>query len=131
MQRCRAMRDHDISQRRACRLVGVDPKTVRRERPPDNPEDSQGDEGDCQQAPPVWLSADRRDAGAQRNDHEPQEAVSALHRGKAGRQATTGPQTGAWIADTDASGSDGRASAGLWTSCPTRSVPRASSASWR
>ncbi len=32
------MRDHDISQRRACRLVGVDPKTVRRERPPDHPE---------------------------------------------------------------------------------------------
>jgi hypothetical protein len=32
------MRDHDISQRRACRLVGVDPKTVRRERPPDCPE---------------------------------------------------------------------------------------------
>ena len=32
------MRDYDISQRRACVLVGVDPKTVRRERPPDNPE---------------------------------------------------------------------------------------------
>ena len=32
------MRDHVISQRRACVLVGVDPKTVRRERPPDNPE---------------------------------------------------------------------------------------------
>ena len=32
------MRDHDISQRRVCKLVGVDPKTVRRERPPDNPE---------------------------------------------------------------------------------------------
>ena len=32
------MRDHDISQRRACRLVGVDPKTVRRDQPPDNPE---------------------------------------------------------------------------------------------
>ena len=29
------MRDHDISQRRACVLVGVDPKTVRRERPPE------------------------------------------------------------------------------------------------
>lgn len=34
----KAMQDHDISQRRACRLVGVDPKTVRREHPPDNPE---------------------------------------------------------------------------------------------
>ena len=32
------MWDHDISQRRACRLVGVDPKTVRRDQPPDNPE---------------------------------------------------------------------------------------------
>lgn len=31
----RVMRDHDISQRRASILVGVDPKTVRRERPPD------------------------------------------------------------------------------------------------
>jgi len=34
----KAMRDHDISQRRACRLVGVDPKTVRHDKPPDNPE---------------------------------------------------------------------------------------------
>ena len=32
------MRDHNVSQRRACRLVGVDPKTVRRDLPPDNPE---------------------------------------------------------------------------------------------
>jgi putative transposase len=32
------MRDHDILQCRACRLVGVDPKTVRREQPPDNPD---------------------------------------------------------------------------------------------
>jgi putative transposase len=34
----KAMRDHKISQRRACDLVGVDPKTVRRERPPDHAE---------------------------------------------------------------------------------------------
>ena len=34
----KAMLDHDIWQRRACRLVGVDPKTVRRDQPPDNPE---------------------------------------------------------------------------------------------
>lgn len=32
------MSTHDISQRRACRLVGVDPKTVRREPEPDSPE---------------------------------------------------------------------------------------------
>jgi len=34
----RALRDHPISQRRVCVLIGVDPKTVRRGRPPDNPE---------------------------------------------------------------------------------------------
>ncbi|PIL18158.1 hypothetical protein P775_21165 [Puniceibacterium antarcticum] len=33
-----AMQDHPISQRRVCVLIGVDPKTVWRERPPDNPE---------------------------------------------------------------------------------------------
>ena len=32
------MSQHDISQRRACRLTGVDPKTVRRARVPDHPE---------------------------------------------------------------------------------------------
>ena len=34
----KAMARHDISQRRACRLVSVDPKTVRREPEADNPE---------------------------------------------------------------------------------------------
>ncbi len=34
----RALKGHPISQRRACVLIGVDPKTVRREHPPDNPE---------------------------------------------------------------------------------------------
>jgi len=34
----KATRDHGISQSRACRFVGVDPKTVRRDHPPDNPE---------------------------------------------------------------------------------------------
>ena len=43
----RAMRDHDISQRRACALVGVDPKTVRREHPPDHPEELWPDLGDA------------------------------------------------------------------------------------
>lgn len=33
----RAMRGYPISQRRACVLIGVDPKTVRREHPPDKP----------------------------------------------------------------------------------------------
>ena len=33
-----AIADHPISQRRASVLIGVDPKTVRREHPPDNPE---------------------------------------------------------------------------------------------
>lgn len=33
----RALRGHPIFHRRACVLIGVDPKTVRRDRPPDNP----------------------------------------------------------------------------------------------
>ena len=34
----RAMRDHDVPQHRAFSHVGIEPKTVRRERPQDNPE---------------------------------------------------------------------------------------------
>ena len=32
----RALRDHKISQRRVCDLIGVDRRIVRRERPPDH-----------------------------------------------------------------------------------------------
>lgn len=32
------LRDHPISWRRACALMGVDPKIGGRDRPPDNPE---------------------------------------------------------------------------------------------
>ncbi len=38
LQALRAMGDHDIPYSRACKLVGVDPTTVRRDRPPDNSE---------------------------------------------------------------------------------------------
>ena len=112
------MRDHDISQRRACRLVGVDPKTVRRERPPDNPEI---------RAEMKAVAAKRRRFGYRRigvmlerkgmimnhslrgpspqwGGESPDNALSAVHRGEAGRPAATGPETGAWVADTDAGG---------------------------
>jgi putative transposase len=35
---CKVVLDHAISRRRASRLVGVDPGTLRRDHPPDNPE---------------------------------------------------------------------------------------------
>lgn len=49
------MQDHDISQRRACRLVGVDPKTVRRDRPSRRPAGEwnirrEGDNADVREA---------------------------------------------------------------------------------
>ena len=110
------MRDHDISQRRACRLVGVDPKTVRRERPPDNPEIRKEMKA---------VAAKRRRFGYRRigvmlerkgmimnhswrglsprwGGESPGNALPAVHRGEAGRPSTTGAQTGAGLADADA-----------------------------
>lgn len=93
------MRDHDISQRRACRLVGVDPKTVRRDQPPDNPEVREEMKA---------IASKRRRFGSRRigvllerkgmtMNHK------KLYRLYTWRQAAKGPQTCKVIAHTDAS----------------------------
>ncbi len=97
------MLNYDISQRRACRLVGVDPKTVRRERPPDCL-DPQGNAGDCQRTASVRLPPHRHRAGPKRHEHDPQEAVSHLPRGRTFGETTARPETGAWHRNTDAVG---------------------------
>ena len=50
----RAMKGHPISQRRACVLIGVDPKTVRRDRPPDNPEIREAMHKIAEKRRPLW-----------------------------------------------------------------------------
>ena len=96
------MRDHDISQRRACRLVGVDPKTVRRDQPPDNPEVREEMKA---------IASKRRRFGYRRigvllerkgmtMNHK---KLYRLYTRKAWRQAAKGPQTCKGIAHTDAS----------------------------
>jgi hypothetical protein len=70
--------------------------------------DQRRDEGRRGQAAAVWLSADWRDAGTQRYDHEPQETLSALNRREAGCPAAKGPQAGPWLADADAGGAETR-----------------------
>ena len=57
-----AMRDHDIPRRRACTLVGVDPKTVRREHPPGRAVEAALVRARWRGAPrsPARLSRDRR-----------------------------------------------------------------------
>ena len=85
----RVMRDHDVSQPRACRLVGVDPKAVRRERPQVSAEIRK----EMQE-----IAGKRRGFGyrrigilleRKRHTHEPQEAVSHLPRGRAVSEAET------------------------------------------
>ena len=102
----RRMRDHGILQRRACRLVCVDPTTVRRERPPENPEI---------RAEMKEVAAKRRRVGYWRigvmlerkgmiKNHE---AITPLLGGETGWQATTGSQTSPRLADADVGGSEG------------------------
>ncbi len=129
------MRDHEISQRRACRLVhcpavvcpqtmrgGVDPKTVRRERPSRLPRQSKRSFDErgtalryirrcrkCRQALPVRLPPYRRSARTQRYGHDPNRSqnrkrsggsfswrstVSALPGGRAFSETTLRSQAG-------------------------------------
>ena len=62
----------------------------------------QGHAGDRGAAPTVRLSADRSAAGAQGHADEPEEAVSALPRGRAVGPAQAGPQAGPWNTHADA-----------------------------
>ena len=98
-----AMRDHDISQRRACRFVCVDPKAVRRDKPPDNPEVREQMKA---------IGAVRRRFGHLRIGVllQPKgmimfpKKLEDPHRGKAGRQTAKRSQACAWITNTDAGG---------------------------
>lgn len=66
--------------------------------------DPRGGEGDRREAAPVRLSPDRHSARAQGNDHEPQEALSALPRGGTVGEATARAQAGPWVTHADAGG---------------------------
>jgi hypothetical protein len=96
------MRDHEISQRRACRLVGVDPKTVRRERPPDNPEIREEMKA---------VAAKRRRFGYRRIGVMLERKGMSMNQKKLYRLYTeeklgVRPQTSPWLADTDAGGTE-------------------------
>ena len=96
------MRDHKISQRRVCDFVGVDPKTVRRVRPPDH--------ADIRKKMHEIAGARRRfgyrrvgilleRAGFMMNEKK---LYRLLQRGRPIRSATARSKTGAWHTSTDA-----------------------------
>lgn len=124
----RAMKDHPISQRRACVLIGVDPKTVRRERPPDNPEISEEMHKIAEKRRRfgyrrvgVMLERKGMVMNAKKLYRIYREEGLSVHR-KRGRKRARGSRRYRCRC--------GRTSAGRSTSCPTRSGPAASSASW-
>jgi putative transposase len=139
----RAMKGHPISQRRACVLIGVDPKTVRREPPPDNPEI---------RLEMNKIAEKRRRFGYRRigvmlervgmvmNEKKlyriyREEGLSVRRR--RGRKRARGSRTPMPVPlrPNQRPLSHMRACAAgqwdPWTSCPTPSGPAASSASWR
>ncbi len=126
----RAMKDHPISQRRACVLIGVDPKTVRREHPPDNPEI---------RSEMNKIAEKRRRFGYRRigvmlervgmvmNEKKLTEFIGKRACRCAAVVAANGRAAVGHLCRCHC----GRTSAGHWTFCPTPSGPAGSSASWR
>ena len=99
-RRCGLIAAHGFSQRQACRLLKVDPNTVRRAPTADASEIRQRlrDLADPRRA---RLPPARHSAGARRDHDQPQEALPALSRGGAAHPASTWPQPGHRHARTD------------------------------
>lgn len=126
----RALNNHPISQRRACVLIGVDPKTVRRERPPDNPEIREEMHK---------IAEKRRRFGYRRVGILLERKGMIMNEKKlTGFTGRKGCQCDAVVAANGRAAAEprcrcrcGRTSAGPWTFCRTPSGPAESSASWR
>lgn len=121
-----AMKGHPIFQRRACVLIGVDPKTVRRERPPDSPEIREEMHK---------IAKKRRRVGYWRMGIMPErKGMGMIEKGSS--TTLIGRRACQCAAGVGASGlveaghrcRCGQASAGRPTSCPTPWEPAASSA---